>query len=158
VHPGLTCFKDRVRQIPVESIPGIQETGWEPPAHDKSRNSRNSDDKAGQEHLAKVIKTILNACRNHQSSWPFLSPVDRKAVPDYYEHIKFPMDMKTVAERIKTNYSVNRQRLYIADMKRVFTNCRAFNAPDTEYYNCANVLERFFTKKCEDHGIMQSRD
>ena len=27
---GLTCFKDGVRQIPVESIPGLQESGWKP--------------------------------------------------------------------------------------------------------------------------------
>lgn len=25
VYPGLTCFKEGVRQIPVESIPGISE-------------------------------------------------------------------------------------------------------------------------------------
>ena len=31
VYPGLTCFKDGVRQIPVESIPGLQESGWKPP-------------------------------------------------------------------------------------------------------------------------------
>lgn len=50
--------------------------------------------------------------------------MDRKAVPDYYEHVKFPMDMKTMAERLKANYYVNK-RLFIADMKRMFTNCRS---------------------------------
>ncbi|XP_078233391.1 histone acetyltransferase KAT2B isoform X3 [Pogona vitticeps] len=30
VYPGLSCFKDGVRQIPIESIPGIRETGWKP--------------------------------------------------------------------------------------------------------------------------------
>ena len=101
------------------------------------------------------MKTILNACRNHQSSWPFLNPVDRKAVPDYYEHVKFPMDMKTMAERLKANYYVNK-RLFIADMKRMFTNCRAYNAPETEYFNSANMLERFFVNKCKDHGLIQT--
>ena len=32
VHSGLTCFKEGVREISVESIPGILETGWEPPS------------------------------------------------------------------------------------------------------------------------------
>ena len=32
----------------MESIPGILETGWEPPAQDRSRSTRNSDDKADQ--------------------------------------------------------------------------------------------------------------
>jgi len=156
VHPGLACFRDGVREIAVENIPGILETGWEPPSVDKSRNksNRNSDEKAEQEHLYNVLKTILTACRNHQSSWPFLNPVDRKAVPDYYEHIKFPMDMKTMAERLKANYYVNK-RLFIADMKRMFTNCKAYNAPETEYYNCANVLDRFFINKLKDHGLIE---
>merc|ERR1712013_807023 len=97
VHPGLTCFKDGIREIPIESIPGILETGWEPPAQDKSRSTRNSDEKA--------------------------------------------------------NYYVNK-RLFIADMKRMFTNCRAYTAPETEYYNSANILERFFNNKCKDHGLI----
>jgi len=154
VHPGMSCFRDGVREIAVQDIPGILETGWEPPAVDKSRSNRNTDEKADQEHLYNVLKTILTACRNHQSSWPFLNPVDRKAVPDYYEHIKFPMDMKTMAERLKANYYVNK-RLFIADMKRMFTNCKAYNAPETEYYNCANVLDRFFINKLKDHGLIE---
>ena len=46
-----------------------------------------------------------------------------QAVPDYYDHIKFPMDMKSMSERLKANYYVNR-RLFIADMKRMITNCK----------------------------------
>lgn len=30
VHPGLNCFKDGVREIPVDSIPGLKLTGWRP--------------------------------------------------------------------------------------------------------------------------------
>jgi len=30
VYPGLTCFRDGVRQIPIESIPGVLESGWKP--------------------------------------------------------------------------------------------------------------------------------
>lgn len=150
VHPGLTCFRDGVREIPVESIPGILQTGWEP--RDKTRHTRNRE--ADQKQLYNVFNTILAACRKHQSSWPFHNPVDGKAVPDYYRHIRFPMDMKTVSERLKANYYVN-QRLFVADMKRMFTNCRAFNAPETEYYNCANVLERFFLRKLRDHALVE---
>ena len=37
---------------------------------------------------------------------------------------------------------------------RMFANCKAYNAPETEYYNCANILERFFNNKLKDHGLM----
>ena len=30
VYPGLKCFKEGVRQIPIENIPGVVERGWKP--------------------------------------------------------------------------------------------------------------------------------
>ena len=46
-------------------LPDIKQCflGWEPPAQDKSRSTRNSDEKADLEHLHNVMKTILTACR-----------------------------------------------------------------------------------------------
>jgi hypothetical protein len=44
-------------------------------------------------------------------------------VPDYYEHIKFPMDLKTMGERLKSDYYKNK-RLFIADFKRMLQNCK----------------------------------
>ena len=117
VHSGLTCFREGVKEIAVESIPGILETGWEPSPGDKNRATKNSGESIDPDQLYNSLKTILTSVRNHQSSWPFLNPVDRKAVPDYYDHIKFPMDLKTMTERLKSNYYVNK-RLFIADMKR----------------------------------------
>ena len=40
--------------------------------------------------------------------------------------------MTTMGERLKANFYVYKQ-LFIADMKRMFTNCKAYNAPETEY-------------------------
>merc|ERR550539_1635405 len=154
VHPGLTCFREGAREVSVESIPGILETGWEPPAYDRSRATKNSDEKIDPDQLYNSLKTILTSCRNHQASWPFLNPVDRKAVPDYYDHIKFPIDLKTMAERLKANYYVNK-RLFIADMKRMLANCKAYNAPETEYYKSANLLDKFFQNKLKDHGLVE---
>jgi hypothetical protein len=44
-------------------------------------------------------------------------------VPDYYEHIKYPMDLKTMGERLKSDYYKNK-RLFIADFKRMLQNCK----------------------------------
>jgi hypothetical protein len=46
-----------------------------------------------------------------------------QVVPDYYEHIKFPMDLKTMGERLKSDYYKNK-RLFIADFKRMLQNCK----------------------------------
>ena len=150
VHPGLTCFKDGITEVPVESIPGILETGFAPPA---AKATRSSEERMDQETLYNTLKTILHSCKTYQYSWPFMHPVDRKAVPDYYDHIKFPMDFKTMTERLKANYYVNK-RLFIADLKRMISNCKAYNSPETEYYNCASNLEKYFNTKLRDHNLL----
>ena len=55
-----------------------------------------------------------------------------------------------MAKRLKNSYYVSKH-LFIADMKRMMSNCRIYNEPDTEYYRCANTLEKFFFSKCKDH-------
>lgn len=41
--------------------------------------------------LALVFKSILNQVKNHHASWPFVKPVDKNEVPDYYDYIPYPM-------------------------------------------------------------------
>ena len=42
----------------------------------------------------------------HENSWPFRKPVDRKEVPDYYDHIEEPMG-------INYFYNINRFENFI---------------------------------------------
>ncbi|XKL59939.1 hypothetical protein PGB90_000955 [Kerria lacca] len=151
IHPGLTCFREGVRSIPVESIPGIRETGWKPAAR-ATRVSKLTEECSDPDTLTKYLKIVLNSIKNHSASWPFQKPVDKDEVPDYYDHIKYPMDLKTMAERLKSGYYAAR-RLFIADMTRIFTNCRIYNSPDTEYYACANQLEKYFQTKMKELGL-----
>lgn len=45
-------------------------------------------------NLSTVFKSILNQVKNHHASWPFVKPVDKNEVPDYYDYIQFPMGIK----------------------------------------------------------------
>lgn len=56
--------------------------------------------------------------------------------------------MKTLFHR----YYVNR-RLFMADMARIFSNCRLYNSSGTEYVKCANNLERYFQTKMKEIGL-----
>lgn len=154
VHPGLTCFKEGVRSIPIESIPGLREVGWRPTFR-AQRTARPLEESADPDKLANSLSGVLLAVRQHTAAWPFLKPVNQAEVPDYYDHIKYPMDLKTMNERLKnkwvngwqTNKMINltcelnfffryyvTRRLFMADMARIFTNCRLYNSPETEYY------------------------
>lgn len=100
VYPGLKCFREGVKSISVDAIPGVGDAKWKP-QNKVQRSSQSNDDSSDLEKLAKTLGTILAMVRQHASSWPFLKPVDKVEVPDYYEHIKYPMDLKTMQERIK---------------------------------------------------------
>ncbi|XP_038249412.1 histone acetyltransferase KAT2B isoform X2 [Dermochelys coriacea] len=147
VYPGLSCFKDGVRQIPIESIPGIRETGWKPSGKDRGKEPKDPD------QLYSTLKTILQQVKSHQSAWPFMEPVKRTEAPGYYEVIRFPMDLKTMSERLKNRYYVSK-KLFMADLQRVFTNCREYNPPESEYFKCANILEKFFYTKIKEAGLI----
>ncbi|KGL73355.1 Histone acetyltransferase KAT2B, partial [Tinamus guttatus] len=147
VYPGLSCFKDGVRQIPIESIPGIRETGWKPSGKERGKEPKDPD------QLYSTLKTILQQVKSHQSAWPFMEPVKRTEAPGYYEVIRFPMDLKTMSERLKNRYYVSK-KLFMADLQRVFTNCREYNPPESEYYKCANILEKFFYTKIKEAGLI----
>ncbi|KAF3707474.1 Histone acetyltransferase KAT2B [Channa argus] len=146
VYPGLSCFKEGVRQIPIESIPGIRETGWKPVG--KGKEMRDPD------QLHSTLKTILQHVKSHPNAWPFMEPVKKTEAPGYYQVIRFPMDLKTMSERLKSRYYTTR-KLFMADMQRIFTNCREYNPPESEYYKCANLLEKFFYTKIKEAGLIK---
>lgn len=63
IHPGLTCFREGVRSIPVESIPGIRETGWKPAAR-ATRVSKLTEECSDPDTLTKYLKIVLNSVSN----------------------------------------------------------------------------------------------
>ncbi|KPI98197.1 Histone acetyltransferase KAT2A [Papilio xuthus] len=144
IHPGLTCFKEGVRSLPIECIPGLRDSGW--------RSTRGAAAEPEPDAEPATLRAVLHAVKNHAAAWPFLKPVDKTEVPDYYDHIKYPMDLRTMGERLKSRYYVSK-RLFIADMTRIFTNCRLYNSPDTDYYRCANLLEKYFQTKMKEAGL-----
>ncbi|XP_033856212.2 histone acetyltransferase KAT2B isoform X1 [Acipenser ruthenus] len=144
VYPGLSCFKEGVRQIPIESIPGIRETGWKPIG--KGKEPKDPD------QLYSTIKNILHQVKSHQNAWPFMEPVKKTEAPGYYQVIRFPMDLKTMSERLRNRY-YSSKKLFVADMQRIFTNCREYNPPESEYYKCANILEKCFYTKIKEAGL-----
>lgn len=57
--PGLTCFLDGVRMVPIESIPGVMESGWVPSTR-ATRNSRVTEETTDIDVLAKHLKKVLH--------------------------------------------------------------------------------------------------
>ncbi|KAK1799264.1 hypothetical protein P4O66_007506 [Electrophorus voltai] len=92
------------------------------------------------------LKRILRSLQAHKMAWPFLEPVDPNDAPDYYGVIKEPMDLSTIEQRIQKRY-YNKLTEFVADMTKIFDNCRYYNPSDSPFYQCAEFLESFFVQK-----------
>ncbi len=54
-------------------------------------------------------------------------------VPDYYDIIKQPMDLKTLMHNLKTRQYSHLDQL-IADVRLIFDNCHLYNCDESEIY------------------------
>ncbi|ADM12093.1 putative bromodomain-containing transcription factor [Encephalitozoon intestinalis ATCC 50506] len=92
------------------------------------------------EFCSEVLADLMRP-KHKAYNWPFLEPVDAELVPGYYSIIKEPMDMQTI--RIKLE-----QRKYQStdeferDLELIVENCKKFNAPGTEVYECGQEFEK----------------
>ena len=104
---------------------------------------------AEEESLQDKLREVLKLVKSHQAAWPFQKPVEKNEAPDYHLVIKQPMDLKTMTDRLRKGFYAERN-IFVEDMQKIFNNCRIYNDIETEFYKCANVLERFFYLKLRE--------
>jgi histone acetyltransferase len=143
VHPGLTNFQQGASSIDVMSIPGVLEAGYK--TSSVSKTTRNSSEAipAPLRELNANLAQILKELRANKDSWPFLDPVDRKQVPDYFEVIKRPMDLGTMLSKVNSNFYRSKEA-FLDDFKLMIENCKIYNSPETTYFRCAAALDLKF--------------
>lgn len=117
------------------SIPAIRATGWSPHMDELAREPRRGP-------YLHELRRFLYQIQNHKQAWPFLHPVDRDEVPDYYNVIAAPMDLSTVEARLERNFYPAPKDL-VGDLKLIFSNCRQYNDSTTVYTKCAVRLEKY---------------
>ncbi|CAK7346495.1 unnamed protein product [Dovyalis caffra] len=111
-----------------------------------------------QEYISKAQLNVKSV-HDHVDAWPFKEPVDARDVPDYYDIIKDPMDLKTMLKRVESEQYYVTLEMFIADVKRMCANARTYNSPDTIYYNDDNgggvPLPLFVTKPAAELKNLQ---
>ncbi|CAN1291724.1 Histone acetyltransferase GCN5 [Linum perenne] len=147
VYPGID-FQKKEAGVPkkihkVEDIPGLREAGWTPDqwGHSRFRNLNPSTDSTTNiKHWTVFMRSLLKAMHDHVDAWPFKEPVDGRDVPDYYDIIKDPIDLKTMLKRVESEQYYVTFDMFVADVKRMFANARTYNSPETIYYKCATRM------------------
>ncbi|KAI1179634.1 histone acetyltransferase GCN5-like protein [Nemania sp. FL0916] len=134
-QPPIQWQNGDMRPIDPMSIPAIRATNWSPEMDQLGREPRHGP------HF-NTLRRFLYQLQNHKQAWPFLQPVNREEVPDYYNVITSPMDLSTVEERLQQDqYSVPKD--LVDDVKLIFSNCRKYNDETTVYTKCAVRLEKY---------------
>lgn len=144
VRPGLEQFRDldNIKPIDPMTIPGLKEAGWTPEMDELAQRP-----KRGPHHA--VMQNLLTELQNHAAAWPFLQPVNKNEVPDYYDFIKEPMDLSTMEVKLDNN-KYEKMEDFVYDVKLICNNCRLYNGENTSYFKYANRLEKFFNNKLKE--------
>ncbi|KAJ3344246.1 histone acetyltransferase [Gonapodya sp. JEL0774] len=141
VYPGIDAFKTRqVYEIDPMSIPGVKEAGWSLDMENMPRRQP----PAPRGPLWAAMSQLASDLKKHNQAWPFLEPV--AGVPDYYEIIKEPMDLRTLGTKVDEG-AYETMEEFARDVQKIFDNCRQYNEPATPYVKCANALERYFLQR-----------
>ncbi|OWB63687.1 hypothetical protein B5S29_g4688 [[Candida] boidinii] len=143
IRPGLKNFeKSNFKPINPMDIPGVKEAGWTPEMDQLAQKPKRSPHHG-------VMFNLLTDMQNHPSSWPFVNPVNKEEVPDYYEVIKEPMDLSTMEIKLE-NDAYEEFDDFIYDCKLIFNNCKRYNGESTTFYKNAMKLEKFIANKLKD--------
>ena len=100
---------------------------------------------------------ILGILYYHYEATDFLEPVTEDRVgtefyEEYCQTVTNPMDIGTVMAKMRS-HAYRDKYDFRSDVQLIFANCRDFNAPDSEIYNCANNLEYEFCQQWQSYGM-----
>ncbi|KAF2648939.1 histone acetyltransferase GCN5-like protein [Lophiostoma macrostomum CBS 122681] len=141
-QPPQQWTNGNVAAVDALSIPAIRATGWSPAMDEMAREPRRGP------HFNE-LRRFLYQVQMHQSAWPFLKPVDRDEVPDYYNVITQPMDLSTMEERLENGAYTTPKEL-VDDLKLIYSNCRQYNDAASVYAKSAVKLEKYMWRLIQE--------
>lgn len=133
-------FDDAMAHLPTEVVKKKKKTADVYIPDRTKRNIRSVDNMKLEDHefctdlLHELTKPKYKHC-----NWPFLEPVDANLVPNYYEVISNPMDLKTIREKIDQKLYTSVEG-FIQDLRLMIDNCYRFNEVGSPVYKCGIEL------------------
>ena len=97
-----------------------------------------------------AVRRILQDAHRKPEGAIFLRPVDeeRDGAVDYYKIVKEPMDLGTMASKLKQAKYADMTE-FKKDLALVWSNCRLYNAPGTFPRDYADKMETWFKQRLE---------
>lgn len=93
----------------------------------KNRSKWANEDQVGQEELYEALEKVLSELKAHtEYSTPFLTRVNKREAPDYYNIIKQPMDLGTMTKKLK-QHTYKSKNEFVVDLNLIWDNCLRYN-------------------------------
>ncbi|KAJ1962248.1 Transcriptional activator spt7 [Dispira parvispora] len=93
-----------------------------------------SDEKVGQEELYEALEKVLVDLKHYgEHSQPFLTKVNRREAPDYYDVIKEPMDLATMTKKLRA-LQYPSKKAFMYDINLIVDNCLFYNSDPANIY------------------------
>ncbi|XP_077357631.1 bromodomain-containing protein 1 isoform X2 [Festucalex cinctus] len=83
-----------------------------------------------------LLRAVLDQLLSKDQARIFSQPVDVNEVPDYLDHIKCPMDLSTMRQRVDAQ-KYNNFDQFEQDFDLIVDNCMKYNSKDTYFYRAA---------------------
>ncbi|KAH0529514.1 hypothetical protein TsFJ059_004249 [Trichoderma semiorbis] len=93
----------------------------------KNRSKWASEENVNQEELYEALEKVLTELKAHtEYSTPFLTRVNKRDAPDYYNFIKNPMDLGTMTKKLKS-LTYKSKTEFVVDLNLIWDNCLKYN-------------------------------
>ncbi|XP_052869820.1 transcription initiation factor TFIID subunit 1 [Anopheles cruzii] len=105
---------------------------------EKSINPLLDDD--DQVALSYILSEYVNGpLKAMPESWPFLKPVNKRLVKDYYTIIRRPMDLEKVSKKV-ASHKYHSRADFLADIQLIADNSQQYNGPDANFTKQARQM------------------
>ncbi|KAH0552954.1 hypothetical protein GP486_006849 [Trichoglossum hirsutum] len=113
----------------------------------KNRSKWADEERVGQEELYEAADKVLSELKAHtEHSTAFLSRVNKREAPDYYNVIKNPMDLGTMTKKLKQHAYKSKQE-FVDDLNLIWANCLRYNAEPSHFLRKHALAMRKETEK-----------
>ncbi|KAM5352010.1 hypothetical protein ACJ41O_004733 [Fusarium nematophilum] len=93
----------------------------------KNRSKWASEENVNQEELYEALEKVLTELKAHtEYSTPFLTRVNKRDAPDYYNFIKNPMDLGSMTKKLKS-LTYKSKAEFVVDLNLIWDNCLKYN-------------------------------
>mmetsp|Transcript_10716 Transcript_10716/g.16240 ORF Transcript_10716/g.16240 Transcript_10716/m.16240 type:complete len:433 (+) Transcript_10716:87-1385(+) len=161
-YSPLEVFKDGNKIQSVLEIPGVLEGGWT--QQHTLRGATERDRQYNMNKTNQALRSIFDKIKAHSDAWPFSEPVSDDQAPGYSEIVTNPIDLSTINSRLREQCRASNdgqvyyrtKEILRADLLRMAKNCKLYNPPGSEYYECADRLEAFILELFDqDASVLQ---